>query len=187
MEEKKINVYIESNPNPNSLKFVTNFMLIPEGENYDFIDSNDAKNSPLALELFKFKYIKRVFYMSNFITITKSEKYKWENIKESIKEFIKNYLKKNKTIIFKKKEKKIKTKKDSDVIVRIKNILDEYIRPIVEKDGGAVIFDSFKDGNLKVVLQGSCRGCPSASITLKYGIENIIKRIIPEVKNVESK
>ena len=74
MEEKKINVYIESNPNPNSLKFVTNFMLIPEGENYDFIDSNDAKNSPLALELFKFKYIKRVFYMSNFITITKSEK-----------------------------------------------------------------------------------------------------------------
>jgi len=187
MNKKNINIYIESSPNPNSLKFIVNFILVPEGETYYFTGPKDANKAPLARKLFNFKYIERVFYMNNFITITKFKNFKWNDIKDKIKNFIKSYLEKNKPLLLENKIKKNETEKeDNEIIYKIKSILNEYIKPVVEQDGGAITFHSFEKGILKVMLQGSCRGCPSASITLKYGIENIIKKIIPEVKSVTS-
>ncbi len=183
-----LNIYIESNPNPNSLKFVTNIMLVDEGIVKDYPDIQSAEDSPLAKKLFDFEYVKRVFIMSNFITITKSEKFSWEEIKLDLRDFIKKYIEEKKEIILITKNKssnKSSNKSDTDTIdEKIKNILEEYIRPAVEQDGGAIDFESFENGRVIVSLKGACSGCPSSTLTLKSGIENLLKRFVPEVKEV---
>ncbi|MDN4166040.1 NifU family protein [Cytophagales bacterium LB-30] len=186
MENKKVvTIYMEANPNPNSLKFVFNFMLMPEGESLDYPDSAAAADSPLAQELFKLPYVGRVFFMSNFITITKNTEQDWLEIREEIKEFLKGYFEKGGIIAHPKAlEKPAVSENETEVVGKIKNILDEYIRPAVEQDGGAIQFHSFDEGKVKVLLQGSCSGCPSSTITLKAGIENLLKRMVPEVQEV---
>lgn len=187
-QHKKVHIYLESNPNPNSLKFVVNFMLIPEGESYDFPDEASAEHAPLAKELFAFEHIKRVFYMSNFITVTKSDEVEWIDIQEDIKEYIKNYLGEGKPILVNEAfdSGSAINEDDSETVKKIKGILDEYIRPAVEQDGGAISFHSFDEGVVRVLLQGSCSGCPSSTVTLKAGIENLLKTMLPEVKAVEA-
>lgn len=183
-----INIYTESNPNPNSLKFVLNFMLLPEGVSRDFADKESAAQAPLASELFDFSFVKRVFYMSNFITVTKEEGVDWYEVKEEIKEHIKTFLESGRNILTEEEvheDHKVHVT-DSDIEAKIKGILDEYIRPAVEMDGGAITFDSYEDGKVKVMLQGACSGCPSSTVTLKAGIENLLKRMIPEVQQVEA-
>ena len=183
-----LNIYIESNPNPNSLKFVANIMLVNEGIVKDYPDIKSVKDSPLAKKLFDFEYVKRVFIMSNFITITKKENFSWEEIKLDLKNFIKKYIEeKNEIISISKNEsrKKSDTDTDTDTIdEKIKNILEEYIKPAVEQDGGAIDFESFENGKVIVSLKGACSGCPSSTLTLKSGIENLLKRFVPEVKEV---
>ena len=185
-----LNVYIESNPNPNSLKFVANIMLVNEGIVKDYPDIKSVKDSPLAKKLFDFEYVKRVFIMSNFITITKKENFSWEEIKLDLKDFIKKYIEeKNEIISIPKNEsrKKLDTDTDTDtdtIDEKIKNILEEYIKPAVEQDGGAIDFESFENGKVIVSLKGACSGCPSSTLTLKSGIENLLKRFVPEVKEV---
>ena len=183
-----LNIYIESNPNPNSLKFVTNIMLVDEGIVKDYPDIQSAEDSPLAKKLFDFNYVKRVFIMSNFITITKSEKFSWEEIKLDLRDFIKKYIEEEKEIISKaKKQSSVKSESESEsnnIDEKIKNILEEYIKPAVEQDGGAIDFESFDNGRVTVSLKGACSGCPSSTLTLKSGIENLLKRFIPEVKEV---
>ncbi len=185
-----LNIYIESNPNPNSLKFVTNIMLVDEGIVKDYPDIQSAEDSPLAKKLFHFNYVKRVFIMSNFITITKSEKFSWEEIKLDLRDFIKKYIEEEKEIISKaKKQSSVKSESESEsesnnIDEKIKNILEEYIKPAVEQDGGAIDFESFDNGRVTVSLKGACSGCPSSTLTLKSGIENLLKRFIPEVKEV---
>ena len=183
-----LNIYIESNPNPNSLKFVTNIMLVDEGIVKDYPDIQSAKDSPLAKKLFDFEYVKRVFIMSNFITITKTEKFSWEEIKLDLRDFIKKYIEEKNEIILipkNKSSKKSDTDTDTDTIdEKIKNILEEYIKPAVEQDGGAIDFESFNNGRVTVSLKGACSGCPSSTLTLKSGIENLLKRFVPEVKEV---
>jgi hypothetical protein len=98
-ETKTVTIYLEANPNPNSLKFVANFMLMPEGISQDFPDQESADNAPLAHELFNFPYVKRVFYMSNFVTITKDESKEWEEIKYELKDFLKLYLEEEKPLL----------------------------------------------------------------------------------------
>lgn len=187
-----VNIYFESNPNPNTLKFVVNFMLVPEGTNFDYPALERATNSELAQELFTFPFVTGVFVMSNFITVTKDESTDWEEVKEGIKEHIKAYLESGKLAVNlsepyaqPKKEKENKAPV-SDLDDNIRGILDEYIRPAVEQDGGAIDFHSFEDGKVKVILQGACSGCPSSTLTLKAGIENLLKRMVPEVKEVEA-
>ncbi|MFY0651590.1 MAG: NifU family protein [Cyclobacteriaceae bacterium] len=181
------NIYFESNPNPNSLKFVTNSMLLPAGEYYDFPDIESASNSELAQELFTYPFVRGVFFMSNFITVTKDEDSDWEEVKESLKAHIKDYLEAGKTLV---KEhfapEPVDVTPDSEIDTKIKAVLDEYIKPAVESDGGAISFESFDAGTVRVVLQGACSGCPSSTLTLKAGIENLLKRMIPEVENVEA-
>ncbi|MFN8436069.1 MAG: NifU family protein [Cytophagales bacterium] len=187
MEKKVINVYTESNPNPNSLKFCVEFLLLPEGQSVDFPDADSAKTSPLATDLFMFSNVKRVFISANFITITKDEASNWDDIIPILKAFIKGYLEEGKPLFYDKNTASSNTsEEESEIVVRIKTLLDEYVRPAVEQDGGAITFDSFNEGLVKVHLQGSCSGCPSSTVTLKQGIENLLTRLVPEVKSVEA-
>ncbi len=184
---KSISIYLESNPNPNSLKFVVNEMLVPEGLSFDYPDKESACNAPLALELFDFPEVDRVFYMSNFVTVTKKEDVMWLEIQNTIRDHIKKFLESGKHIIEVKEEDFATEQEETETIKKIKTILDEYIRPAVEQDGGAITFHSFIDGIVSVKLQGSCSGCPSSTITLKAGIENLFTRMMPdEVKSVEA-
>ena len=186
-----ISIYTEMTPNPETMKFVANKLLYP-GKSVDFQDEESAKASPLAMELFSFPFIKSVFIASNFVTLTKTnETEDWQDVIPSVKQFLKEYLEEGKTII---NEEEIASRKtvssnevsldDGDVVKRIKELLENYVKPAVEMDGGAIQFKSYEDGKVNLMLQGSCSGCPSSMITLKAGIEGMMKRMIPEVKEV---
>ncbi len=184
---KNIHIYLESNPNPNSLKFVINEMLVPEGMSFDFPNPESAKDAPLAQELFTYPFVTRVFYMSNFITVTKSEDMDWAEVQDAIKTHIRTFLESGKLILDNKTPEQKEETQDSETVKKIKTILDEYIRPAVEQDGGAITFHSFREGVVTVTLQGSCSGCPSSTITLKAGIENLFKKMMPdEIQSVEA-
>jgi Fe-S cluster biogenesis protein NfuA len=128
-----------------------------------------------------------VFFASNFITVTKQGDVEWLEIQNTIKEHIKKYLEDGKFIIELKEENNTSAEEETDTIRKIKTILEEYIRPAVEQDGGAITYHSFTDGIVKVKLQGSCSGCPSSMVTLKAGIENLFTRMMPgEIKSVEA-
>ena len=177
---RPVNIYMEANPNPNSMKFVVNFMLLQDGISFDYPNAEAASQSPLAQELFKLPYVDRVFYMSNFITVSKKEEVEWQEIQEEIKSVIKPYLENEQPLILEEMDKDpLFDENDSEVVKKIKGILDEYIRPAVEQDGGAIGFSSFEDGIVTVNLQGSCSGCPASTVTLKNGIENLLKQMLP--------
>lgn len=185
-----ISIYTEMTPNPETMKFVANKLLYP-GKSIDFPDIDSAKPSPLAQELFGFPFIKAVFIASNFVTLTKIADTDWQDVIPNIRQFLKEYLEEGKTVI--NEDEVVVTKSepsneisadDDDVVKRIKEILDNYVKPAVEMDGGAIQFRSYNDGVVNLMLQGSCSGCPSSMITLKSGIEGMMKRMIPEVKEV---
>ena len=187
--QRQVTIYTESNPNPNSMKFVVNFMLVDEGKSYDFPDRKSAMEAPLAFNLFEnFSFVDRVFYMNNFVTVTKSDTVDWDDARLLISNYIKFHLENDEPLLETDRKVIIKpdSTDDSEVITQIKGVLDEYIKPAVEMDGGAITFDSFNDGVVKVLLQGSCSGCPSSTVTLKAGIESLLKRAIPEVQSVEA-
>lgn len=183
-----VSIYTEMTPNPETMKFVANKLLYP-GKSIDFPDETTAAPSPLAKELFAFPFIRSVFIASNFVTLAKTIDTKWDDVIPSIREFLKNYLEEGKTII---NEDEIIVKTDtntvhaddSDIVKRVKELLENYVKPAVEMDGGAISFKGYDRGTVTLMLQGSCSGCPSSMITLKAGIEGMMKRMIPEVKEV---
>jgi Fe-S cluster biogenesis protein NfuA len=189
-----ISLYTESSPNPNSMKFVVNFPLTPEGLSFDYADASEAlingKASPLVVALFGFDFVQRVFIASNFVTVTKDDETEWEDVLIEVKQFIRAYFNEQKPVFAQQTidSNTTKVEADSPTIQKIKSVLDQYIRPAVESDGGAISFHSFDDdnGTVKVLLQGSCSGCPSSTLTLKAGIENLLTRLVPEVKQVEA-
>lgn len=183
---KAVSIYMEANPNPNSMKFVVNFMLLQDGISFDYPDKSSAGNSALAQALFDLPHVERVFFMSNFVTVTKSESVDWIEIQDEIRDTIKSYLEAEKPLIDQELDKDpLFDENDSEIVKKIKGILDEYIRPAVEQDGGAITFAAFEEGTVKVELQGSCSGCPASTVTLKQGIENLLKTMLPEdVKEV---
>ncbi len=185
-----ISIYTEMTPNPETMKFVANKLLYP-GKIIDFPDVEAAKPSPLAIELFGFPFIKSVFIASNFVTLTKTADTDWDDVIPAIRQFLKEYLEENKPVV--NEEEIVVTNKsegnlidadDDDVVKRIKELLENYVKPAVEMDGGAIQFKSYNEGIVNLMLQGSCSGCPSSMITLKAGIEGMMKRMIPEVKEV---
>jgi Fe-S cluster biogenesis protein NfuA len=179
---------MEANPNPNSLKFVADRMLLQAGDSLDFPDKEAAQASPLATKLFELPYVERVFFMSNFVTVTKNEQTEWGEVQQEVKLLIQNYLESGEPLITKPvtTAQRIPTENDTDAERKIKEVLDEYIRPAVEGDGGAIQFHSFENGVVKVLLQGACSGCPSSTITLKAGIERLLKHEVPGVESVEA-
>ena len=191
MLKPQIFIYTESTPNPNSMKFVLNFELVPDGSSFDYAMPSDAliegKNSPLAVALFGFDFVQRIFISSNFITVTKDDETKWEDQLFGMKQFLKQFFEDKKDVFTKTTiaaHEAIGGEQDSETVIKIKAVLDQYVRPAVESDGGAINFHSYNDGVVKVLLQGSCSGCPSSTITLKQGIENLLTRMVPEVKEV---
>jgi NFU1 iron-sulfur cluster scaffold homolog, mitochondrial len=184
-----ISIYTEMTPNPETMKFVANKLLYP-GKSIDFPDVETAKPSPLAIELFGFPFIKSVFIASNFVTLTKISETDWNDVIPAIRLFLKEYLEEGKPVINEEEIVLVKSEgntidaDDDDVVKRIKELLENYVKPAVEMDGGAIQFKSYEEGKVNLMLQGSCSGCPSSMITLKAGIEGMMKRMIPEVKEV---
>jgi Fe-S cluster biogenesis protein NfuA len=177
------------------MKFVLNFEIVPEGLSFDYPDMasamDESKASPLAADIFQFHFVQRVFLSSNFITITKDSDIEWEECLFDLKKFLKIFFDENNTVFAQKtidSNTLIVDANDSSVVAKIKATLDQYVRPAVESDGGAINFSSFDEesGLVKVFLQGSCSGCPSATITLKSGIERLLTSMVPEVKLVEA-
>lgn len=186
-----ISIYTEMTPNPETMKFVANKLLYP-GKSVDFPDEASSGPSPLAQQLFTFPFIRSVFIASNFVTLTKtSETDDWQDVIPAVKQFLKEYLEEGKQVVNEEELASIKSESsnevnadDDDVVKRIKELLENYVKPAVEMDGGAIQFKSYEDGKVNLMLQGSCSGCPSSMITLKAGIEGMMKRMIPEVKEV---
>lgn len=185
-----ISIYTEMTPNPETMKFVANKLLYP-GKSIDFPDVQSASASLLANELFGFPFIKSVFIASNFVTLTKTFETDWQDVIPAIRQFLKEYLEEGKEVInenvvvsTQQTEGNAIDVNDDDVVKRIKELLENYVKPAVEMDGGAIQFRSYDEGVVNLMLQGSCSGCPSSMITLKAGIEGMMKRMIPEVKEV---
>ena len=179
-------LYAESTPNPEVMKFVSNRMIADK--NVELLSAESAKNIIIARELFNFPFVKSVFLSSNFISITKTENIKWENIAMQLRIFILDFLNKSKTVInytenidetttsTSSNNKSVLKKEFEGDAKEIEQILEEYIKPAVESDGGSITLDSFENGIVTVNLSGACSGCPSSTITLKQGIESLLKQ-----------
>ena len=172
-----ISIYTESTPNPSVLKFVSSKLIIEE--NLEFNNIDEAKEVDFVKKLFGFPFVKSVYLSKNFISITKYDIKDWGEITSELRIFIKNYLENNKIEINKVQKNQTEIKLDS-TSKEIISILDEYIKPAVSSDGGNILFESYnpKKKLVKVILQGACSGCPSSTITLKNGIENMLKEML---------
>ena len=201
MEKKLIPtiIYAESTPNPTSMKFVANRLLITEGATAQYLSAAETAKAPLPAKLFSFPFVKGVFISSNFITITKSDIVSWEDVTLEMREFLRDYLANGNPVIDELPAKEVATdssfKTTTTVFTehaipqteaenKIVEVLEQYIRPAVESDGGLITFRSFENGTVTVQLRGACSGCPSSTITLKAGIEALLKRMVPGVNEV---
>lgn len=176
-----INVYTEYTPNPATMKFLVNKLLI--NGSLDYADKEKAQESPFARELFKFNFVNGVFFASNFVTITKTDDAEWEDIEDILKAFVKGAVESELKIQEVSNDENVEFE-GSETEIKIQQILHDYVRPAVEQDGGAISYKSFEEGTVTVELRGSCSGCPSSTITLKAGIEGLLKRMVPEVEEV---
>jgi Fe-S cluster biogenesis protein NfuA len=199
--KKPIIIYAESTPNPASMKFVANQLMVHDGATAQYLSKAETKGAPLAAKLFEFPFVKAVFMAANFVTITKTDSIQWEEVIPELRDFIRIYLSEGKPVITElpktempvdntfTEKKEIFTEHaapTTEIEVKIVEILEQYIRPAVEGDGGSITFKGFTDGIVTVQLRGACSGCPSSTVTLKAGIEGLLKRMIPEVKEVVS-
>ncbi|MDG2369697.1 MAG: NifU family protein [Flavobacteriales bacterium] len=198
---RPVTVYAEMTPNPATIKFVADVMLINNGESVEFLSKEECKDhSKFADALFNFPFVSGVFISGNFVTVTKSAAIEWNIVMQSLREFILEWIADNEIIIDKipdlrafsvaddngtalvSEEPEINTELDRIIF----ELLEEYVKPAVESDGGAIYFKSFDppSGKVTVVLKGSCSGCPSSTATLKGGIETLLKSHVPEVAEV---
>ncbi|MEQ9116357.1 MAG: NifU family protein [Rickettsiales bacterium] len=184
-------IQTEDTPNPNSLKFIPEDKLNNSKGPINFGSLEDAEKSPLAKTLFSIDGVNGVFYGSDFITISKRENVDWPEIKPLIMLTIMEHFSKKIPLYNDEKQSKSTgsneiNEDDSAVVKEIKEIIEHRVRPAVAQDGGDIIFHSFKDGILKLELHGACSGCPSSTVTLKNGIENMIRHYVPEIESVEA-
>lgn len=186
-KKQPITVYGETTPNPAALKFVVSRMLTKTPVEFKNID--EAKASPLAQELFKFPFVKEIFMDENYVSVTKYEINNWDEITLELRTFIKQYIENGGTvldeslIVAKAEQEKTKNQEFENLDVtsqQIINILEEYVKPAVQADGGNIAFESYDEATktAKVILQGACSGCPSSTFTLKSGIENMLKSML---------
>ena len=174
-------------PNPNSLKFIPNMTVSEIGPVEIFKDKKKDKKIPLANNILAIEGVTSIFFGDDFISVNKTGPVKWDDLKPGIISEINDfYSKGNKVVLKKKLENNDQQKEESEVVTKIKEVLESKIRPAVARDGGDIKFKSFNDGIVTVELQGSCSGCPSSTVTLKRGVENMLKHYVPEVNSVES-
>ena len=199
---KPVTVYAEMTPNPNTMKFVTDYMLVPSGNVVEFLSASDAKGySTFAEALFNFPFVTRIFFAQNFVTVYKNEMIDWDDITLELREFVREWLSQNDDAVQNIPEQEIieqtpESKKvlntniapiiNTETDQKIVDLINEYVKPAVEQDGGAIHFQSYdKDtGQVTVILKGSCSGCPSSTATLKGGVETLLKSHVPEIKEV---
>ena len=176
-------VQTEVTPNPNSLKFLPGKSVSNNGP-YEITNKDDTQNE-LVRNLLSINGVEGVFLGEDFISINKNDDFKWDEIKHIVISFINDYYLSGKEFVI---DKNIKDESDNldEIEKKIVKILEEKIRPAVARDGGDIKFKEFKDGVVKVQLQGSCSGCPSSTMTLKQGVQNLLKHYLPEVKEVEA-
>ena len=205
MSESKVpvTVYSEVTPNPAVMKFVADKMLIASGEVAEYLSIDSTKgSSTIAEALFQFPFVEGVFIARNFLAITKNETISWDLIHSEVRSFITEFLQTNEVVVqsipqmsAREMESEIKGEKieisiepeiNTELDQMIVTLLEEYVRPAVESDGGAIHFKSFNEenGQVTVVLKGACSGCPSSTATLKGGIETLLKSHLPEVNEV---
>ena len=177
-----ISIYTESTPNPSVLKFVSNKIIV-DGS-FEFNNIDQAQEMEFAKKLFEFSYVKSIYISKNFVSITKYDLKNWDEVTLELRNFIKNYLEKN-DINFCSKKAEIEEINLDDTSKKIISILEEYIKPAVSSDGGNILFDSYDADKklVKVILQGACSGCPSSTVTLKNGIENMLKEMLSDKVN----
>lgn len=194
MSKSPVMLYTEETPNPEALKYVTNRMLFRGIA--DFKDKDLAAEwSPMANSLMELPYVKSVYFNNNYVTITKEFNYEWEEVMNRLKEFVKNYIENGGVIVnegFAEYNEKLLAEQNAnqfsgeegEVARKIKELIDMYVKPAVEGDGGNIEFKAYEKGKVYVIMQGSCSGCPSSTVTLKSGIEGMLKRMVPEVQEV---
>ena len=187
-------LYTEQTPNPEALKYVTNRLLYRGIA--DFKEPELAAEwSPLAHSLMELPYVRSVYFNNNYVTITKELNYDWAEIMLKLKEFLKEYVEKGGEVVkegFAEFAEHQMTQsnasqfagEDGDIARKVKELIDTYVKPAVEMDGGNIEFKAFEKGRVFVTMQGSCSGCPSSTVTLKAGIEGMLKRMVPEVTEV---
>ena len=180
-------IQTEETPNPATLKFIPDGQVVLESGTAEFKNQKQAATkSPLALQLFEIAGVEAIFFGRDFITVTKSGNVEWSKIKAEILATIMDFFVTGKPVMFESKASEaVSNEEDSEVVKQIKELIEVKVRPAVAMDGGDIIFHSFEDGIVRLVLKGSCSGCPSSTITLKNGIENMLKHYIPEVEAVE--
>ncbi len=180
-----MNIYTEVTPNPASLKFVTDRTLLDNGT-ADFTDRVAAEEgSALAARLFTYPFVQGVFIGRNFVTVTKVDTARWEDIIPVAKEEIKRLVAEATPLVSKAEYVQPATG-SNDVEQKIIALIEEQVRPAVAMDGGDIVYEGFEEGTVKLRLRGSCSGCPSSMMTLKAGIQNLLTRMVPEVKAVEA-
>jgi len=199
--KRPVTMYAESTPNPATMKFVADVMLVTDGNTAEYVNQQEAKgSSSLAEALFNFPFVSGVFIASNFIAISKTDALQWEYVSEELKAFVLDWLQNNEVIIENvPEEREVEVTQEgnketissapqivTDADKKIFELLEEFVRPAVESDGGAIDFQSFDEitGTVTVVLKGACSGCPSSTATLKGGIESLLKTHMPEVQEV---
>lgn len=191
-----VTIYAESTPNPNVMKFVANIGLLKD-VSVEYTSKAQTKGSPLAQSLFNFPFVSGVFIAANFVSVSKNNSVEWNTVILELRSFIREFLvnggeavtelPENKIEVeTKNEEAELKTTANPNPVIdgKIIAILEQYVRPAVEGDGGNIQFKSFQNGTVNVVLQGACSGCPSSTITLKAGIEALLKKMVPEVQEV---
>ena len=196
-------IYAESTPNPNTMKFVANRWLVTNDKSYEVLANERVGGpSPLAEKLFSFPFINGVFIAGNFVTITKAETIEWQDVMMELRDFVSDFLNTEGNEVIREEVLNQTEEQEAESAVKVEGstaktdltdfdkkiveILNEYIKPAVESDGGAIEFHSYEDGLVKVILKGACSGCPSSTATLKGGIESLLKSMLPEVKEVEA-
>lgn len=179
-------IQTQETPNPATVKFLPGQDIINSSKTHDFASRADAHNAPLADRLFGIVGVKRVFIAKDFVSVTKADDTDWSMLKPMILAALMEHLSTGQPVLLEeqKAEHSASQEEDDELTVQIKELLDERVRPMVAMDGGDIIFDRFEDGIVYLYMQGACAGCPSATVTLKSGIENMLRHYIPEVIEV---
>ena len=179
-------IQTETTPNPNSLKFLSEKVISSTGtEEFQKSNSKNLK-IPFIKELLEFKGVELVLLSKNFLSVKKTDEVSWEELKPMVISHINDYFEKNEEPILKVNKKLDNSFDDNETVKKIIDVLDTKIRPAVARDGGDIKFKSFENGVVKVELQGSCSGCPSSLMTLKQGVQNLLKHYVKEVNSVEA-
>jgi len=198
--KKPVTIYAEMTPNPNTMKFVADHMLVDSGNVVEFLNKQEAIGySSLAEALFNFPFVTRIFIANNFVTVYKNDLIEWEDVALELREFIKDWLTQNDNAVESIPDNAVVQDAENtgsvalpDPVIntemdqKIVDLINEYVQPAVEQDGGAIHFQSYNEdnGQVTVVLKGSCSGCPSSTATLKGGVETLLKTHIPQISEV---